>query len=525
MLEGISPAVHSCPTPDCENRNRAVSAGRRYFQRFGYTRSKSARWRCKACGALFSVAQRAGLRQRKTDKNPMIFTLLVNKSPMRRICKVLGIAPPTLYQRIGYFEQQCRQLAQVYEGKLLSGEHQIRRLEVAVDRQDYMINWTNQADRRNVQLHAVASADMTSGYIFGLHLDFDEALDPAVIEADAKVIDDSNVHPAFRRYARVWLLADYLKSTRGSRKKKETVERTKRKVAAEAPAGVAGDISMKYAEADLRDDIEVAVEPDYDIKLPTRGMQVHSEYTLYGHFYYLERLLRGAGKIRFYLDQEPGIRAACLAAFVARIKAREVDAFFVRINKEMTVNERRRARARAAAAFEKEKQRFPGLDDWDIQLRLIEERLSHLAELGRWKDQWLVHPFPSMSEPEKAVCCLTRTPRDKPDEMAKLYRRASLHAIDRFFMQLRRSVNVLERPMQTASASRRIWHGYNPYNPVVVVRLLEIYRVYYNYLQPGEDGKTPAMRLGLADRPISVDELLKFVSASANRAIPTVRPQ
>ena len=34
------------------------------------------------------------------------------------------------------------------------------------------------------------------------------------------------------------------------------------------------------------------------------------------------------------------------------------------------------------------------------------------------------------------------------------------------------------------------------YNPATVVKLLDIFRVAYNYMWPGQDGQTPAMRLG-----------------------------
>ncbi len=30
-----------------------------------------------------------------------------------------------------------------------------------------------------------------------------------------------------------------------------------------------------------------------------------------------------------------------------------------------------------------------------------------MQEIGNWKDKWLLHPFPNMSEPEKAICYLT----------------------------------------------------------------------------------------------------------------------
>ena len=62
------------------------------------------------------------------------------------------------------------------------------------------------------------------------------------------------------------------------------------------------------------EDIEVSDEPSLLETLPKTGMQIHSEYTLYGHFYFLKQQLAGARRIRFYMEKESGIRAACHAA-------------------------------------------------------------------------------------------------------------------------------------------------------------------------------------------------------------------
>jgi hypothetical protein len=45
---------------------------------------------------------------------------------------------------------------------------------------------------------------------------------------------------------------------------------------------------------------------------------------------------------------------------------------------------------------------------------------------------------------------------------------------------------------------------------------LEIFRVYYNYCQTGEDKKTPAMRLGLARGPVSPEQILYFMQQNEN---------
>lgn len=85
-----------------------------------------------------------------------------------------------------------------------------------------------------------------------------------------------------------------------------------------------------------------------------------------------------------------------------------------------------------------------------------------------------------------------------------------LHGIDRFFMQVRRLLSPMERPIRTASNSGRAWHQYSLYNPGLLGKLLAIFRVHYNYRKLGDDGQTPAMRLGLAKGLIESGEIFNF---------------
>lgn len=130
---------------------------------------------------------------------------------------------------------------------------------------------------------------------------------------------------------------------------------------------------------------------------------------------------------------------------------------------------------------------------------------------GKWHDRWLFYPFPDMSEPEKAICWLTDLHDRAYDEdhLAQLYSKASLHGIDRFFMQARRRLSLLERPISTASSEGRKWYGYSPYNPAIIGKLLDIFRVFYNYVETGEDKQTPALRLGLVSKKIKEDDILQ----------------
>lgn len=279
---------------------------------------------------------------------------------------------------------------------------------------------------------------------------------------------------------------------------------------------VLGDaISDTYSEASGRLDVEEFDIPTADICLPRRGMQVHAEYTLYGYFYFLRNLLKNVGKIRFFLDQESGIRAACLAAFHQEVLEKRCDAFYVRINSDLTINEKRRLKADNTKMLAEMRNSAPylaELTDYELRLIVIKDRLGEMVKFGAWQDKWLFCPFPDMSEPEKAICWLTdlgdRAYDD--DHLARLYSRATLHGVDRFFMQVRRRLSLLERPVATASSEGRKWYGYSPYNPSIVGKVLDILRVFYNFIEVGDDKRTPALRLGLVDSIHSLGDILTF---------------
>lgn len=487
----------TCPNAACGNHSIPLHRRDGHYQAFGRTRSGSQRYRCLACGQTFSVGG-ATTRHKQPHKNRMIFSLLMNKSPFRRVCEVADLQPQTLYAKINFLFAQCQAFSAEREQRLVDGL-QINRLYLGVDRQDYVVNWTQRNDRRNVILHAVGASDNETGYVFGMHLNYDPLLDSDTVERDARACGDLQETPPFRRHARCWLGVDY----------KAALRRHAAKRRARTP-GLTDDIEATYDEAVRRHDVEVFETQHPERRLPTRGVQIHAEYTLYGHFFYLRQLLPGVEKLRFFLDQDSGMRAACLAAFQPDIAARRIDAFYVRIAKDFTVAQRKAAVAASHAAFEQACQSHPGLSGSKVKLLLIKQRIAQMAPLGAWRDKWLTHPFPHMSEPEKAVCYLTDYGDYDEDHLAWLYHKASLHAINRFFMLVRRRLSILERPIATASAARRTWYGYSAYNPGTIVKLLGIFRVFYNYCLVGEDGGTPAMRLGLAKGKVSLEDIIYF---------------
>jgi hypothetical protein len=141
---------------------------------------------------------------------------------------------------------------------------------------------------------------------------------------------------------------------------------------------------------------------------------------------------------------------------------------------------------------------------------MMKREIKRAVTFTRWDDRWATHPWPIAAEPSKYVCWLTDHGDYDEDHTARLFLLATLHPIDRFFLQTRRRVSLAERSVVSSRNQRRMWSGYSAYSPAVLQQYLEICRTYYNYCLAGKDDKTPAMRLGLAIAPQTADAILRF---------------
>jgi len=494
----------SCPGESCPNRGVGVSHKKGSYQSFGTTAAGSPRFRCLLCRKTFSVnVSKPAKNHQLPHKNSEVYSMLVNSVPMRRICKIAGISQKTLYDKVRFIHRQAMAFVARRERRLLTGEVRLEKLYLSVDRQDHLINWTNRKDKRQTQFQALGTADNDSSYVFAIHLNYDPSLKPEVVEMDAVREGDYDLKAPFRRHARVWLLGEYAPAV---------VEKLRTAgIRDEGAQSLQQSIAQIYREAVTRTDVEACDLPAEYTRFPVKGMQVHAEYTLYGHFYFLRDLLRHTSKLRFFLDQESGIRAACLAAFHDRILARECDAFYVSINKTMTNDEKERAMRDVDREIRKLTEEYPyDLSTKSLRHMHIARAIRERTPMGPWRDMWVNVLTRIKSEPEKKVCHLTDFNDYDDNHLAALMDKASLHGIDRFFAQVRNSLSLLARAPSSASNAGRVWYQRNAYDPEVAAMILDIYRVHYNYLEVGDDKKTPAMRLGLAKGKVRLTEIMTF---------------
>ena len=210
-----------------------------------------------------------------------------------------------------------------------------------------------------------------------------------------------------------------------------------------------------------------------------------------------------------------------------RVLDRTADAFFVSVLKEATVDQKRGLVAQSKKDFRvfyedlleeaSERNELPTAKD--AQVAMVRRELARFATKGPWDDKWVRHPIADMREPLKVVCWLTdiepvaaygQEREEQLNHAARLYLKASATEVDRFFMQVRRALTMAERGVVSASADYRRWFGKNAYNPGILVKLVEIFRTYFNYCEVGHDKMTPAMRMGLARGPVAPEDILYF---------------
>lgn len=474
----------ACPNGECTSFDKPASQHRQLYYSHGTTRVGEPRYRCKACGLTFSCG--ASVRkQRRPELNRDILSLVVNKVPMRRICEVLDLNPATLYGKLAYLAEVSLQFTSAQEARLTSGAVRPRRAYVSVDRQDHLINWGSQLDRRYTTLGAVGAVENTTGYVLAMQLNFDATCNPEDVEADAVACGDYALARAYRRHARLWLRQDY-------------------------EQGVVDEVIEEGAA-------QTSHVPGRSSKPPSAGMQVHLGAMQYGLFFHLRKLLSHIERVRFFLDRDPGLDSACLAAFVDAIKERRADAFVLRGNaKDLTVDKKKLRIAKANRELEKFAKATSLEDGESLRTRFVAHHLRSFRTT-RHDHPWFDYPLADMADPSKSIRYLTDFDDYDIEHLARLYKLVSLRGVDRFFMQVRRRLSILERPIATANSARRAWHGYAAYSPRVAQQVLQIFRTYYNYALVGEDGKTPAMRLGLADGPIALDVLSSMPTLTATQ--------
>jgi len=474
----------------------------------------------------------------------MIFLGLVNKGAVNRIFEMVRTGGGTVYGKIDFFYKQCRLFAAHQERQLLEASRVgFPRLYLCTDAQEYSINWKYHHLKQNVKLTGVGTADDWSGFVFAMNLNFDPNSNPAATEAETIANGDYDKPNAFRRYAQYWLRQDYLDAVDELLAKMRKVSPGRKQWTRKPPDTLIGKIRRQAREAGRRRNVDNSQDVSMDITLPDQGMQVARDYLYFGHFYFLKRLFAdNFGKLRFFFDYDSGLRAACLTVFANEIKARRADACYVTVAYGMRKGAKTALIRQWRKEYDQIKAKHPKLTHDAIETMLMVRQIKNKQSDQYWGDSWINHPHPSYNEPMKMMSFQTYHRDLGVGHFARLLRKASLHGINQFFNFVRNRVSVLSRQGTPASTQSREFLTHGAYSPTVVMKYLEILRVYYNYVLPVrehkeytdkmkkrgiikeryyipvKERKSRAMYLGLCDRLYTIQDILEFKPPEAEQS-------
>ena len=498
----------ACRNDQCDNSNRPIGLNQARYQKRGKAPNGGQYYRCKACGRIMLVSDAVRLRENNRRLAGDVFGRIVNKAPMRRTVSGAGLKSYSAYYRVlDFIHRRCRAYSGVFDRAMVDGRLQLpREMNIETDAQVYQLNWISRLDRRNVELSAYCTVDSKSRFIFGLHSNFDPNVDPFEINRQAAKRGDLQVPEAFREQAHYWLAGDELRAGRAM--SRSVIDRQ----------DLISQLEALYNQAASREDVENIELQQFDTSYRTPelkgGLQVHMPYTAYAHWMLMHRLLTGAGveRVQTNVDIDSMSRAAFLCAYADEVKRGDAHLFFVRFKKYLTVDQRRRlmeASKRRRRAFAKTLPSSIRGNPVAVARRMMIEAFKHPQAHGKWGDEWITHPLPTMNEPKKAVSWMTPDASIDENRKADLFLRAGLARVDNVFQRTRRLINAFERPIGTSSGYNTVWHGYAPYNPKMVQIYLTVFRVVHNFVWVSEiDGMTPAMRLGFVSQPLTLEDIL-----------------
>mgnify|MGYP006115937465 FL=1 len=496
-----------CHNISCPNFDKKLSVSPDLYQPFAKTRKGNQRYRCRECKMTFTHGseKRKSHPHSKSHSNSTLFRLIVNDMGINRMMEITELNAATIYRKIDMFYERCISFLHSREERL---KHmQLGFMRLSTDRQEYRVNWTNRKDKKNLVMNAIGTADKGSRYVFGMNVNYDQSIDIESLLESEEYQKDKQLKNYNRLYARLWLPHE---QSIGKQLAKDAEDQRKYLIKQFTSSNLPlSEISLGYFIEELSEDYGIEVLDQLaSTKLPTQGAQIHSEYTMYAHFIQLQKLIGHASALRFYLDQEPAIERACNLAFSSQIAKGNFHSLYVKINKELNVDQRRQLVAATEKLIEQIQDEY-GIDADTAKKMVALSSLSEpVAENGEGH-KWYFLPLHKIYECEKHACFLTPTSKLTENDKAMMLLDASLHPIDSFFQIVRRRLSALERPISSASSTGRVWTGKSPYNPAMINKQLQILRTFYNYCYVSKlDGKTAAQRLGLAKGKVEIRKIL-----------------
>ena len=106
--------------------------------------------------------------------------------------------------------------------------------------------------------------------------------------------------------------------------------------------------------------------------------------------------------------------------------------------------------------------------------------------------------------------CITNLSQLSTQNLAEVLYKVNMRAVNTYFNQIRRRASILERPLVSGRGEGKSFI-YSNFNPKYANYILTILRTYLNFCDTFKYNKgyvTPAMALGLTNRPYTFEDII-----------------
>jgi transposase-like protein len=500
----VDEPVYNFHKEGCPKQEQTPFKSPSLFYRQGKSSSTGAQqWQCKTCKKKTTLRpdgkKSVVYNQKRSEINLLFTKLLLNREPITRACEVLGIADGTYYDKLEFVYRRCLEFLERNEIKPLQ-EKEFKEMWINTDKMTYHLNNVRKkgmggrkysdVEDSVFPTNVVISADVFSRYVFRSDVSFDWDASLSDIEEDTIQFKDDHLGIYARKNARFTKFS-------------------------------------YYPQQPSVNDTQTKAEYNYDLsrvekrKKYADGLHVNSTYTSIAHYWLIKELVN-ASEWRIITDEDSSLITGIFRVFAKEIRLSDGHHFLCQTDKT-------KSRKQARQEFSDAKN---VLLEWgDINgyktrslRKLAKLQLEQLFENHRfhkevktsigshfkYADNPIEHPLATIDRGYRSVDCTTNLSSLEPNDIAELILNVNDNATNAFIQQIRRRLSILERPLSTARADLKSYI-YANFNPKYAQMAITILRTYYNFCLPYKTGKidkTPAQRLGIADKIFELKDII-----------------
>jgi transposase-like protein len=491
--------------PDCIHQAATPSNNPKYFYTRGKSSSNSQKYQCKYCKKFTNVLPKQeecfSYLQKRNDTLNLFMRLVINRTPVTRTMEIAGIGASTYYNKIEWLFRKCLEFLERHETTPLM-EKRFNTLWLETDKFTYNLNNVRKKGHRHIgeykeeiqfPTHIIATSDSYSRYVFRTDIAYDYTHNAF------ELIEDLNKYGENRIYKYAQKNSHYRHIY---------------------PEKIAGKIRNGYIQ-NINDEVNISnIENRANY---TDGFHVVSTYTAYAQYWLINEMLN-VDTINYITDEDSSIITALMRAYSGGIRNRQVNVFTCRVDKTLSkrdaymeyIEARDFLKYIKGALYPKKKMKELAVIVLEGMLEvdgLYDLHVKNNIEYAEKREVTILHPYPYKDEGRRYINCCTDLSHLSNHEIAKMLYNVNMRSINTYFNKIRRKISTLERPL-FSSRGEGVSYIYSNYNPKYAHYLTTIHRTYHNFCDTfkhkGED-VTPAMMLGIADRPYKMALLVSVV--------------